>query len=36
MLQGGSLHPRRVRRAAGADSDRPHHLGDRQERPQVQ
>ena len=36
VLQGRPLHPRRVRGAAGADSVRPHHRGDRAQRPRVQ
>ena len=36
VLQGRPLHPRRVRGAAGADGVRPHHRGDRAQRPRVQ
>ena len=35
VLQGSSLHSRRVWGAAGAVSHRAHHLGDRQERPHL-
>ena len=36
VLQGRPLHPRRVRGAASADGVRPHHRGDRAQRPRVQ